>query len=146
MSIIAQFLKTNLYRQKNTGLQIATRKLYTYSNDANIVQKCGALTYLWNIKAGKVNMVILDSCIHIYQKYICIRYDSRSTNLGIQEIACCLFLKNHLKSDFEPNSSRMLEKCNSIYYLGSWFPSWTKILGLFSTDTWEGFSVIYPDC
>lgn len=32
LSIIAQFLKANLYRQKNTGLQIATKKFYSYSN------------------------------------------------------------------------------------------------------------------
>lgn len=36
-------------------------------------------------------MVILDSYIHIYQKYIRSRYDSRSTNLGIQELVCRLF-------------------------------------------------------
>lgn len=65
---------------------------------------------------------------------------------GYKKYCVPLFSFNHLKSDFEPHSARLLEKCHSIYYSDSQFPSCAKILCPFSAEAWESFSVIYLDC
>lgn len=65
---------------------------------------------------------------------------------GYKKYRVALFSFNHLKSDFEPHSARLLEKCHSIHYLDSQFPSCAKIWYSFSAEAWESFSVIYLDC
>ena len=54
-----------------------------------------------------------------------------------------LFSFNHLKSDFEPHSARLLEKCHSTHYLDSQLSSCAKSLCFLSTEAWES-CFIYP--
>ena len=46
---------------------------------------------------------------------------------GYKKYCVALFSFNHLKSDFEHHSTRLLEKCHSKHCLDSQFPSCAKI-------------------